>query len=429
MARLLYNLLFPLLSLPAIPFWLWKTKKRGGLSSRLWEKLARYDAASPAPTADRARPIYLHAASVGEVNIARKLITEWHRLHPEARFLLAVGTSTGFDLARSSPPPHTEALYAPLDFPPCIAALLTRYRPRLIVLVEHEVWPNLLHQAHRAAIPVAIANARLSLRSGRRLAKARFLLGTTYQKLSWVGAQTASDLPRLAAIGIRQEVLHEVGSLKFDPALATPSASDLNPAPLLAAMSEGGQGPVLMALSTHAGEELIFARAAATIEGARIVIIPRHMERRGEIVRELTEAGFETMLRSTLDPMRPEAAFGKILLVDTTGEMPAFTALADLVFIGKTLSAEGGQNPCEAIAGRVPVIAGPHLENFEPLASELRKKKGLTTIADEGELGVTLRELLDDRARAKTQVAAALATLETHRLATRRTIDALSPLS
>lgn len=426
MARLLYNLLLPLVTLPAIPFWLLKTRKRGGLSTRLWEKLALYDAASPPPPAGKARPIYLHAASVGEVNIARKLITEWHRLHPEAHFLLAVGTSTGFDLASSSPPPQTEALYAPLDFPPCIAAFLTRYRPALIVLIEHEVWPNLLHQAQRAAIPVALANARLSPRSGRRLAKARFLLGTTYQKLTWVGAQTARDLPRLAAIGIREEALHEVGSLKFDPALATPSASDLDPAPLLAAMSEHGRGPVLMALSTHAGEELIFARAASTIEGARLVIIPRHMERRGEIVRELTEAGFPTALRSTLDLAAPGTAYGKVLLVDTTGEMPAFTAHADLVFIGKSLTAEGGQNPCEAIAAHVPVIAGPHLENFEPLASELRQAKGLTTIATEEELALALRELLADRSRAKAQITAALTTLEAHRLATHRTVTALS---
>lgn len=429
MARILYNLLFPVLTLPAIPFWLWKTRKRGGLSSRLWEKLALYDAASPVVPEAGSGPIYLHAASVGEVNIARKLITEWHRIHPETHFLLAVGTSTGFDLARSGPPPQTEALYAPLDFPPCIAAFLTRYRPRLIVLIEHEVWPNLMHQAQRAAIPVALANARLSPRSGRRLAKARFLLGSTYAKLSWVGAQSASDLPRLAAIGIRAETLHEVGSLKFDPALATPSASALDPAPLLAALSEGGQGPVLMALSTHSGEELIFARAAALIEGARIVIIPRHMERRGEIVRELTAAGFETALRSTLDPSEPGAAFGKILLVDTTGEMPAFTALADVAFIGKSLTAEGGQNPCEAIAARVPVIAGPHLENFEPLARELRHAKGLTTVADEGELSLALRELLDDRSRVSAQTTAALKTLEIHRLATRRTVEALSSLS
>ena len=429
MVRILYNILFPLLTLPATPFWLLKTKKRGGLSNRLWEKLSIYDAESPAPTADSPQPIYLHAASVGEANIARKLITQWHHTHPERRFLLAVGTSTGFDLAKGSPPPATEVLYAPLDFPTTTRSFLARYRPALIVLIEHEVWPNLMHHAHKQGIPIALANARLSPRSGKRLAKASKLLGFMYQKLAWVGAQTDADIPRLAAIGIEEKAIHAVGSIKFDPALSTPSASKLDPRAMLETMSEGKtKSPILMALSTHSGEELIFARAASRIPQARIIIIPRHMERRAEIVQELDAAGYPCVLRSTLDPQAPQIPKGSILIVDSTGEMPAFTALADLTFIGKTLTAEGGQNPCEAIAAKVAVITGPHLENFEPLATELRAAKGLTTIRNEEELAEALTELLANQERTTQQIESALTVLGSHHQATDRTITALNPM-
>ena len=425
MFRLLYNLLLPPLALFATPFWLWKTHKRGGLSERLLEKLARYDAESPQETGLRRRPIYLHAVSVGEVNIARKLITGWNQRYPAERFLLAVGTSTGFDLARHSPPPRTEVLYAPLDIPILLTELFARYRPVLIVLIEHEVWPNLMHTAAKNKVPVALANARLSQRSGERLKKFRPLLGKFYAQLAWAGAQSDSDQTRLAAIGISEEALVTVGSVKFDPALDTPTATELDPLPLLDSF---GTGPILMALSTHSGEELAFAKAAASITDARIVIIPRHMERREEIISELNEAGIGVLLRSTGKTHFPKNSTTRVLVVDSTGEMPAFTPQATVAFIGKTLFGRGGQNPCEAIAAGIPVVAGPHLGNFEPLATELRNSEGIRTVSSEGELASTLLDLVRNPQKRKLQSQKALSALEFHRGATTRTIEALAKL-
>ena len=382
MLRLLYNILLPPIAILATPFWLIKTHKRGGLSARLLEKLARYDADSPEETGHQKRPIYVHAVSVGEANIARKLITLWSEKHPDERFLLAMGTSTGFDLARTSPPPRTEVMYAPLDFPLFIDELFARYRPSLIVLIEHEVWPNMMHTAQKHGVPVALANARLSQRSGKRLQKLRPLLGRMYQKLTWVGAQSDEDKPRLADIGISEEILHTIGSVKFDPARETPASSSFDPSALLASL---GNGPVLMALSTHDGEELIFAKAAAKVPNARIVIIPRHMERRDEISKELSQNGFEVLLRSVSRTSASGLSSQRVLVVDSTGEMPSFTRHAQVAFIGKTLTAKGGQNPCEAIAAGVPIVAGPALDNFEPLATELRERKGIWTITSEQE--------------------------------------------
>lgn len=423
--RLIYNLLIPPLAVIAAPFWLRKTYRRGGLSGRLLEKVARYDANSPVETGERRRPIYLHAASVGEANIARKLITQWSKEHPDERFLLALGTSTGFDLARKSPPTHTEVLYAPLDIPIFINELFHRYEPALIVLIEHEVWPNLMHAAEKHSIPVALANARLSQRSGKRLQRLRPLLGQMYQKLTWAGSQTNGDKTRLTAIGIRDEAVEVVGSVKFDPALETPSPTQFDPLPLLHSL---GDGPILMALSTHAGEEAIFAKAANEVSGARIVIIPRHMERRDDITKELNEIGFQVKLRSSGETHATKDSKKTILLVDTTGEMPAFTKHATIAFIGKTLTAHGGQNPCEAIAANVPVIAGPQFQNFEPLATELRELEGILTITNEKQLAHALTSLAKDHNKRTQLSQVALSTLESHRGATKKTVEILAKL-
>ena len=424
--RLLYNILLLPVAILATPFWLLKTHKRGGLSERLLEKLARYDAESPEETGYQKNPIYVHAVSVGEGNIARKLITLWSEIHPDERFLLAMGTSTGFDLARKSPPPQTEVMYAPLDFPLFIDELFALYRPALIVLIEHEVWPNMMHAAQKHGVPVGLANARLSQRSGKRLAKLRPLLGGMYEKLSWVGAQSDEDKPRLADIGISKAILHTIGSVKFDPARETPATSSFDPSALLSSL---GDGPIFMALSTHAGEELIFARAAAKVFNARIVIIPRHMERRDEITRELSENGFDVLLRSTEPTSHSESSTQRVLVVDSTGEMPSFTRHAQVAFIGKTLTAQGGQNPCEAIAAGVPLIAGTAMGNFEPLVSELRERKGIRTVASELELAQALEELTKQPELRREQSESALDILEAHRGATERTVDALAKLS
>ncbi len=422
---MLFNLLLPILAVVAAPFWLKKAKRRGGLSRRLLEKFANYDCKSPSPWPGAHHPICVHAVSVGEANIAHKLIALWSERYPEQRFLLAVSTTTGFNHAESSPPPQTEVLYAPLDFAPFIKRYLRRYRPNLIVLIEQEVWPNLMHYAGKNGTPVALANARLSQKSGWRLAKLKLLLGPMYRKLSWVGAQTAEDQPRLQAIGIAPETIHATGSIKFDPARETPCSANFDPKPFLTPL---GEGPLLMALSTHAGEEVIFARAASEVPDARLVIIPRHMERRAEIVEQLNTAGFTVTLRSTGEIFSPEQTITTILLVDSTGEMPAFTKEADIAFIGKTLTAHGGQNPCEAIGAGVPTIAGPNLENFEPLATELRNGGGITTTRNEEELKKALLELYHDSSKKDSLSKAALKTLESHRGATERSVEALVSL-
>ena len=425
MFRLLYNLLLPPIAILATPFWLLKTHKRGGLSARLLEKLARYDADSPDETGNKDAPVYVHAVSVGEANIARKLITLWSQKYPEKRFLLAMGTSTGFDLACKAPPPQTEALYAPLDFPLCVNELFARYRPSLVVLIEHEVWPNLMHIANLHDVPVVLANARLSERSGKRLEKLRPLLGSMYQKLTWVGAQANEDKPRLANIGIPRQTLHVVGSVKFDPSLETPASTSFDPIPLLSIL---GDGPILMALSTHDGEELIFAKAAAKVPNARIVIIPRHMERREEILQELSKNGFKVILRSSNPTATSDSSATQVLVVDSTGEMPSFTKHAQVAFIGKTLTSKGGQNPCEAIAAGVAVIAGPAMGNFEPLASQMREQGALWTVDNEDDLTSALAELTSNVEKRERQASQALSTLEAHRGATARTVEALAKL-
>ncbi len=426
MFRFLFNLIAPVLYLVATPFWLKKTQKRGGLSKRLWEKLSYYQAKSPVSGEANEGLIQMHVASVGEANIARKLITCWQEADPEQKFLVTVGTSTGFDLLEAAMLSHTRIGYAPLDLPPIVKRHFNRYRPQLLILVEQELWPNLLAEAKRRAIPIALCNARLSPRSADRLKKFRWAVGKMYQHLDWVGLQVADDGALFERVGINSEKLHTMGSIKFDPATATPTAPSLTSAkPILSRL---GKHPILMALSTHAGEELLFAKAAQKCPQVSCVIIPRHVERAKEILKELREAGFEVILRSTLKTEDTESLDGKVLLVDSTGEMPAFTPLATICFVGKTLTSSGGQNPCEAIAAKVPVIAGPHFENFEPLVTTLRENKGIKIIKDTETLAAAMQELLSNAEAKNKQSDDALLILEEHRGATAQTVSALSAI-
>lgn len=422
MARFIYNLVLPIAALLAAPFWLLKTRKRGGLSARLWEKLGRYDAASPSAQED---VIYLHAVSVGEANIALKLIRTWLQREPHRHFLVALGTSTGFDHARQTSPPNCSVIYAPLDFPSAIRNTFQRYRPEQIILIEAEVWPNLIHYANRHNIPVSLVNARLSPRSGRRLKKARALIGSYYESLQLVAAQTEEDLARLQAIGVRQDSLQVTGSIKFDLDTTALPETPFDPNPFLQAL---GSGPILMALSTHPGEELAFAQAASKQAHTRIVIVPRHMERRDTIRQELEAQGFSVWLRSEGLPGQPPTHSTKrqILLVDSTGELPYWTPEATVAFIGKTLRSEGGQNPCEAIAAEVPLLAGPHFANFEPLATKLRERGGLITIQNEDQMASELTNLLSSEESRSQLTRNALNALSEHRGATSRTLDLLT---
>lgn len=383
-----YNLLLPVAFVLLFPGWLWKMVRRGGWGSGLRERFTWY----AVPAAEEPRgAVYVHAVSVGEVMIALKLIAGWQGVEPAQRFILAATTATGHAVAVREAPAGVRVIYAPWDFPMLVRRCLRRFAPSKLVLVESELWPNLLAVARRRTIPIALVNARLSPRSERRYSRFRPWVAEILGMLDCVGVQEPDDIQRWAALGVPRQRLHLTGSIKFDPAGARLPEQRAEFAAMLDAFGRGR--PVVLAASTHAGEEAWIARAVEQVAGAPLlVVVPRHAERRHEVKAQLEALGLEVVLRSRFTaPATPQRA---CLVVDSTGELRDWTAHASVVVIGKSLLSHGGQSPVDAVLANVPVICGPNMENFAALAGLLERAGGLARVASADELVVVLGGLL-----------------------------------
>ncbi len=398
---LIWGVVYPVFVLLAAPFWLLKMIRRNGWGSGLLERLGWYDCDAEF---EKSGGVYIHAVSVGEVLLALKLIAKWKE-EAEDHFILVPTTATGMAVAKENAPEGVRVIYAPLDFGVLIRRVMRRFSPRLVVTVESEFWPNLIAQTHHLGIPIGLMNARLSRRSGDRLRRFRVFVKVFLERLDYVGVPEKVDLSRWEDIGVRAEALTLTGNVKFDPdGAALPSRRS----EFSQMLAEFPEAPVAMAVSTFPGEEEYLASAFREA-GFLPVIVPRHAERREEVLKVLGGGG---VLRSRFEKMEDS----DVLVVDSTGELQDWTAHADVVVIGKSFRAKGGQNPSEAILAGVPVICGPYMGNFEPLVSELKEAGGIQMVGQREELLKALRKPLNG------QVENAKRVLEKHRGAMRRTI-------
>jgi 3-deoxy-D-manno-octulosonic-acid transferase len=413
----LYRLLLPLLFVVALPAWLLKMSRRGGFGSGLRERLSFY---REPPDFEPNGAVHLHAVSVGETLIALKLLREWQTVAPGQRFVLATGTSTGHAVARENAPENVRVTYTPLDFAWMVRRYLNRFEPSQIVLLEGEAWPNLLRQCRRWGIPASLVNARFSPRSRRRFGKFAEWVRPIFSQLDQVAVQEPEDVETWISLGVARERIHATGSLKFDPGSGALPERRETFAEMLAAF--GTNRPVILAASTHAGEEAFIAQAAKET-GALFAVAPRHAERRAEVKTALEALGWEVVLRSNFSP--PQDPANACLVIDSTGELRDWTAHADVVVIGKSFLGEGGQNPCEAVLAGKPVIFGPHMENFEPLASRLAATGGCVIAGDRDELTRFLTIALARSPEVERDVEAAAEVLARHHGATARTVALL----
>ena len=403
----IYRALLPLLFLLAFPGWIVKMLRRGGFGSGLHERIAIYTSAREF---EPSGAVHLHAVSVGETVLALKLLREWQAHYPSTRFVLATGTSTGHDLATKSAIPGLRVTYSPLDFPWMIRNYLNRFEPSQVILIEGEIWPNFLRIAEKRAIPVSLANARVSPRSAKRFLKAAPLLRGYFSRLSAVCIQEEEHRNFWEKLGVTPERIHLTGSLKFDSqsAIVPPLRDDFTK--MLAAF--GTNRPIILAASTFAGEEDLIASAIhAANPNALPVIAPRHSERRSEVFEALVKASFHPTLRSNFHP--PSSSEKNVLIIDTTGELATWTSHADIVIIGKSFLSTGGQNPAEAILARKPLIFGPHMENFQPLAAQLIAADAAIVANDEAELTQSILSALEPT-RASTLSKNAMTILAQH---------------
>lgn len=413
----LYRLLLPFLFLIALPGWLVRMARRGGFGSGLRERFSIY---TRPEEAEPCGEVHLHAVSVGETMIALKLVRAWQVREPGRRFVIAVGTATGHAVAKDAAIEGVRVTYAPFDFPVCVGRYVARFEPSQIVLVEGEAWPHLLLECQKRGVPVRLVNARLSPRSERRYRKVAPLVQPVFGMLDAVAAQEPSDIARWEALGVALEKITVTGSSKFDPGAAALPAKREEFSAMLDPFGKGR--PVVLAASTHGDEEAWIGRAMHEVK-ALYAAVPRHAERRAEVRAALEGEGYEVILRSNYHS--PRDAANACFVIDSTGELRDWTAHATFVVIGKSILGTGGQSPVEAILARKPLLFGPHMENFEPLASSLVASGGAIRFRDRWELVHSLKDLLSDSARCERMCESAARVLDGHAGATGRILDLL----
>jgi len=413
--RVLYTLLWCLV-LPWLPIRLWwRGRREPGYREHIGERFGRFRIAAAQPV------IWVHAVSLGETRAAAPLIERLRQSHPDASVLLTHMTATGRAAGRSLFGNSVVQAWLPYDLPFAVRGFLAHFRPCVGLVLETELWPNLFACAQEAGVPIYLVNARLSQRSAKGYARIGSLSRCVLGALSGVAAQAAADAQRLEALGAPPPVI--TGNVKFDLGLSDAAAA------LGQRMraSFGAARPVFVAGSTRDGEEALILDAMARgvlPPDLLTVIVPRHPQRFDAVEALLRARGIDFVRRSA-DAAVPASA--RVVLGDSMGEMMAYCAAADVVFIGGSLLPLGGQNLIEPIAAGVPTIVGPHMFNFAEATARAREAGAVIEVGNADALFAAVGELLTDPSRRASMRQAALAFHAAHRGAADRLWDWLEP--
>jgi 3-deoxy-D-manno-octulosonic-acid transferase len=395
--RQLYNVLFTLGLILSAPYYFLKMWRRGGWRAGFGQRFGRYGSEVKQAVTNR-QVIWLHAVSVGEVNICTQLIRALEARAPAVTLVVSTTTSTGMgELARKLPS-HVLKLYYPIDRQRWVQRAFDVLHPKAVVLVEAEIWPNFLWRARRRRVPVFLVNARLSSRSYRGYQRCGFLFRSLFGSFAGVGCQNEEDAAKLVALGCQPEAVRVVGNLKYDAAKLEERRLVDVPR-LLGQLGVAENARLLVAGSTHRGEEAILAevyqRLRQRFPDLFLVVVPRHHERGKEAGKDLAARGLRFVYRTEVTPASAYPP-GEVdcLLVNTTGELRFYYEYATAVFVGKSLTAKGGQNPIEPALLAKPIVFGPNMQNFEAVAKSLLDRQGALMVANAAELENALARLL-----------------------------------
>ncbi|MGD9787078.1 MAG: lipid IV(A) 3-deoxy-D-manno-octulosonic acid transferase [Sulfuricellaceae bacterium] len=416
LARFLYTLVLIFL-LPLVFLRLaWRGRRQREYLQDVAERFGFYGAAR-----DNRQPlIWLHAVSVGETRAAAPLVDALLQDYPDHRLLLTHMTPTGRATGRELFGERVQQAYLPYDYPFAVRRFLRHFRPMAGLLLETELWPNLIAACQESRLPLLLVNARLSEKSARRYARFPRLAAECLKGLAAVAAQTEDDATRLAALGAPPPAV--VGNLKFD---IPPPVGMLQRGRELRALF-GESRPVLLLASTRDGEESMLLKALAASAGNFLtILVPRHPQRFDDVARLLEEQGIPYQRRSDNRSVATEV---RVVLGDSMGEMFAYYAACDVAFVGGSLLPFGGQNLIEPCSVGVPVLIGPHTFNFTQ-ASELAVAAGAAERVATAEALIEKAEtLLADPARRAAMGEAGKAFADRHRGATRRIMELVRPL-
>ena len=395
LARWLYTLAFYL----ATPVLLFRLYQRGrdnpGYRQRVLERFGIY------ANAPLNASLWLHTVSVGEFMAAQPLIRRLLQANHDSPIVITTMTPTGSERVQSTFAPEIQAgrvahVYLPYELPAAINSFLSRFSPRILVVLETELWPNLIHFTHKRGIPILIANARLSAKSARGYQKVSLLTRPMLREISVIAAQSEADGERFIELGLPPASLQVTGTVKFD---LNVDDELMQQAKALREQWGGQSRKVFIAASTHEGEDEQVLEAFRLIHCERpealLVLVPRHPERFESAAALLQRHGWKTARFSQSQPVTPETS---VVLGDVMGQMLKLLAAADVAFIGGSLEPVGGHNMLEPLAVGTPAITGPHVFNFQMVADLLTEQGALTTVTTPLGLGQAVLALFNDEA-------------------------------
>lgn len=394
MKWLLYNALFSVAYVAVLPSFLLRMKRRGGYRARMGDRFAKYPEdvlANLSGCAESSR-IWIHAVSVGEVQVAGQLMRALRKADPAIRFVFSTTSSTGWRTAEKEVSDQDILIYNPLDFPGLVKRAFDAIRPRAIILTETEIWPNFIREAKRRRVPLFLANARISDRSAPRYRALRWFFGEVFRCFTKTYVQSDLDADRLVAAGADRATMEVTGSFKFDVARRRPEKeTELR--------AWAGVGRILLGGSTWPGEDEALLRILPELPAdVKLVIAPRHFEKADAVEENIAKAGFRCIRRSrgesTADAM-PDAGPRPVFLADTTGELMGLFGIASAAFVGKSLCAHGSQNMIEPCLCGIPTVVGPYTENFRPVMSDLLAADAIVQVEDENGLRAVLKSFFD----------------------------------
>lgn len=335
--------------------------------------------------------IWIHAVSVGETVAAAPLINHLQQLYPNIELLITSMTPTGVAYASKFKNAHVHHAYVPYDLPNAIKRFIHRCQPRLLIIMETELWPNILHYTAQAGVPILLANARLSARSAKGYHYIAYLMRQMFNNITLIAAQSQDDAERFTALGAKH--VEVVGNIKFDIEVPT----ELVQAGKLLRASWDVERPVWIAASTHAGEEEIildaFSLLRQRLPSALLILVPRHPNRFDEVTTLCQKRGWQTQRRSARQSCLLTTA---VFIGDTMGELYFYYAVADVAFVGGSLMPIGGHNVLEPAAIGLPVLSGLYMHNFTTITQLLKNANGMLLINNAQELANKVEELLAD---------------------------------
>lgn len=417
---LLYNLFFLLFALVYLPVFAAKGKFGAGLAERLGSL-----SAGSRETLAGSRPVWVHAVSVGEVGLAVSLVNRLRERMPAAKFLLTTTTKAGYAVAKKIKNEEDVLSYFPVDLPWSVRAFVQAADPSMLVLLETEIWPNVLRTLAKRGVPVVIANGRISDRAFGKYLGGRFFLRRLFRMMEGISAQDERMRSRFIALGAAPDQVAVHGNLKYDwepSPFADEAAAGLKRALRSPAWS------LLIAGSTHEGEEEALFAAFASVRRrfprARLLVAPRHLERLGSIEKAAERAGLRPRrIRTSSYTALSEPGETDVWLLDQVGVLASLYECAEMTFVGGSLVPVGGHNPAEPAYYARPVLFGPYMQNFSQMASEFKSQRAALEVADAAALERAWEDGLRDPSAPAVMGRAARELVRRHQGATQKNVE------